>query len=375
MRDKKLDRLFLRFRDRGDVRALSRVFDITSRELLEVAAHVTRDASQAEDLLQTTFLIAIERAQRYDGSRRLMPWLVGILTREAMRWNRDASRRIELDRLGSREPMQPSIEIESRELSTALLEAIDKLPGLYRDVLVRHLREEKSAGEIARELDRSPGTVRVQIHRALELLRSSLPAGIALGGIGVVAPRGLDIVRGAVTRAAMRAAREWATSQVAVTAATSVVGGIMLKKLALIAAVVLVFAGFELRATTLQTLQAWRDPLADCLLHEGPRLGLKDGLADFWLARPAVISSGWRLQIEQIGGGRYGKWGNNPYWASHSRLNPGAAPVFNYIIPGRINSDEDIKEHFGAPSRIEQCAGHPIWIYERPLDPLKDAWG
>jgi hypothetical protein len=143
----------------------------------------------------------------------------------------------------------------------------------------------------------------------------------------------------------------------------------------LAAAVVLVFAGFELRATTLQTLQAWRDPLADCLLHEGPRLGLKDGLADFWLARPAVISSGWRLQIEQIGGGRYGKWGNNPYWASHSRLNPGAPPVFNYVIPGRINSDDDVREHFGAPSRIEQCAGHPIWIYDRPLDPLKDAWG
>jgi hypothetical protein len=141
------------------------------------------------------------------------------------------------------------------------------------------------------------------------------------------------------------------------------------------AAAVLVFGASELRSTTLAGLQSWRDPLADCLLLEHQQFGLKDGLADFWLARPAVISSGWRLQIEQIGGGRYGKWGNNPYWATHSRVNPGQPPVFNYVVPGRINSDDDIKEHFGSPSRIEQCAGHPIWIYDRPLDPLKDAWG
>ena len=159
MRDAKLDRLFLRFREKGDVRALTRVFDLTSRELLELAAHLTRDPAQAEDLLQTTFLVAIERARSYDGSRNLMPWLVGILTREARLWNRRAARRIEPDRLATHETPEPSAELEQRESSDALLGAIEKLPALYREVLVRHLRDERTPGEIAREFDRSPGTV------------------------------------------------------------------------------------------------------------------------------------------------------------------------------------------------------------------------
>ena len=99
------------------------------------------------------------------------------------------------------------MEIESRELSAALAAAIAELPDLYRDVLDRHLRDGRSAGEIARDLDRSPGTVRVQIHRALELLRQSLPAGLVAGGIMAIAPRGLAAVRAEVLRSASLAAR------------------------------------------------------------------------------------------------------------------------------------------------------------------------
>jgi hypothetical protein len=141
------------------------------------------------------------------------------------------------------------------------------------------------------------------------------------------------------------------------------------------AAVILLaaFAAAEIRATTVASLKSWHDPLADCLVREQQRLGLKDGLADYWLARPAVISSNWRLQIEQMGGGRYGVAGNNPYWASHSRLRAGEHPSFNFIIPGFLNGSADIIEHFGQPSRMAECAGHDVWIYDKPLDPLKDA--
>jgi hypothetical protein len=100
---------------------------------------------------------------------------------------------------------------------------------------------------------------------------------------------------------------------------------------------------------------------------------LKDGLADYWLARPAVISSNWRLQIEQMAGGRFGVGGNNPYWASHSRLRIGERPAFNFIVPGLLDDSADITRYFGPPSRIAKCAGHEVWIYDQYLDPLKDA--
>jgi RNA polymerase sigma-70 factor (ECF subfamily) len=236
MRDAKLDRLFRRFRDKGDVKALSRVFDLTSRELLELAAHVTRDASAAEDLLQATFLVAIEHAERYEGGRGLMPWLVGILTREAKLWNRRAARRIEPDRLEARVGEDPASDVEARELSSAVLEALDKLPALYRDVIVRCLRDGRSASDIARELDRSPGTVRVQIHRGLELLRKSLPAGLVAGGVIALSSRGLAAVRAEVVKHATISARTLTTSGAASTALTTLIEGSAVNKHVLIAA-------------------------------------------------------------------------------------------------------------------------------------------
>src|SRR5688572_6629259 len=56
MRDRKLNRLFLRWRERGDAEALGEVFDRTAPELLRVALHVVRDPAEADDLLQATFL-------------------------------------------------------------------------------------------------------------------------------------------------------------------------------------------------------------------------------------------------------------------------------------------------------------------------------
>ena len=70
--------LFARFRATGDPAALAGVFDQLAPQLLLVAAHLLRDGS-AEDLVQATFLDAIQHAQRWDPSRKLAPWLVGML--------------------------------------------------------------------------------------------------------------------------------------------------------------------------------------------------------------------------------------------------------------------------------------------------------
>ena len=52
--------LFERFRRRGDVAALGDLFDRLAPVLLRVAIHVARDPAAAEDLVQSTFLRAIE---------------------------------------------------------------------------------------------------------------------------------------------------------------------------------------------------------------------------------------------------------------------------------------------------------------------------
>ena len=60
-----IDQQFGRFQKTRDARDLARVFDATAKSLLEVARHVARDPVEAQDLLQATFLTAIEVADRY----------------------------------------------------------------------------------------------------------------------------------------------------------------------------------------------------------------------------------------------------------------------------------------------------------------------
>ena len=92
MRDRELERLFLRYRRKGDVQALGRVFDGAAPELLTVAAHLAQGPVQAEDLVQETFLAAIEQVERFDEKRSLLPWLVGILVIQARRARASAVR-------------------------------------------------------------------------------------------------------------------------------------------------------------------------------------------------------------------------------------------------------------------------------------------
>src|SRR5262245_55396451 len=80
-----VEHLFERYRRRGDPRALGEVYDRLAPELLRLALHTTQDAAEAEDVLQATFVTAIERAASFDGSQRVLPWFVGILANEARR--------------------------------------------------------------------------------------------------------------------------------------------------------------------------------------------------------------------------------------------------------------------------------------------------
>ncbi len=199
MQTRDLDHWFDNYRRNGDVEALARVFDATSKELFAVASHLARDASEAEDLVQETYLTAIERAWSYDLAWPLVPWLVGITTVAARRKRKLAARAIDATRLDERVVEAPDRALAARELDDAIRAALADVPEKYRRVLEMHLDENKKPAEIASELASSPGNIRVQLHRGLELLRKALPAGIALGAsVPLAGGDALDAIRRAV---------------------------------------------------------------------------------------------------------------------------------------------------------------------------------
>ena len=89
MAETELETLYERFAQRGDVGALAEVFDRVAPELLRLARWLVRDRHRAEDLVQETFLVALERPGTFDRSRPLTPWLVGILVNRARTARRD----------------------------------------------------------------------------------------------------------------------------------------------------------------------------------------------------------------------------------------------------------------------------------------------
>ena len=227
-----LESLFVRYRERGDLNALAAVFDRTASDLLVLAQHLVRNFDDAEDLVQATFVTAIDRADSYECARPLQPWLSGILAHHASNRVRERSRRPQV------EPPQnvahvagPHESLERAEFAESVRTALGRLEPRYALVLGPYLEQGEAPAEIARKLELAPGTVRAQICRGLVLLRRMLPAGAAAAVPGT----GLAGVRSKVLSHAGQ-------SMAAVHAASSLVtlgGAIMLKKAVALAATAL----------------------------------------------------------------------------------------------------------------------------------------
>lgn len=199
-----IEQAFLRFRRDGDPAALAAVFDRTAPRLLLVAAHVTPDPSAAEDLVQDTFLQAMERAGQWRADRELLPWLATILRHRAidlarrLRLRRPADAPWQLVEAASREE-GPGERTETDELLQRVDAALAELASPFREALVLRLVHGMEPTAIAHALGRKPSTVRVQLKRGLERLRAALPAGVAGALAALLLPgRGIAAVRAAV---------------------------------------------------------------------------------------------------------------------------------------------------------------------------------
>src|SRR5688572_10704260 len=120
--------LFARYRKKGDAGALAQVFDRTAPELFRLAQHLVRDPLEAEDVLQETFVAAIDAAERWDDDRPLVPWMTGILARKASEARRRSRRVIDPGRLQERTADDPADVAADSEFSRELRAALAELP-------------------------------------------------------------------------------------------------------------------------------------------------------------------------------------------------------------------------------------------------------
>src|SRR5262249_15132127 len=127
-------------------------------------------AGAADDLVQDVFVSALERIGELREVEAFGAWLAQIARNRAVDHLR--ARRVEAplhddDLVAGGHAAATS---EAREV----LVAIRALPDAYRETLIMRLVEGLSGPEIAERTGLTPGSVRVNLHRGMQLLRERL---------------------------------------------------------------------------------------------------------------------------------------------------------------------------------------------------------
>lgn len=151
-----------------------------STMLYRVAYSVTRNAAEAEDIVQETFLRVLKHREKLSEIRDARVWLVRIAWNLALDHKRRAKTRPETEDIADFARILPSSErrVEDEVISTEeyarILELIDKLPEKERKALLLSAMDELSTAEIAAVCSTTESSIRSRIFRARRELASLL---------------------------------------------------------------------------------------------------------------------------------------------------------------------------------------------------------
>ena len=168
----------------GDVEAYEKLVQRYQGLASRVAYLVARDASDAEDAAQEAFVKAYYALDRFRTGAAFKPWLLRIVTNEALNRRRSAGRRASLalrateERVSGGAAPSPETTALEHEERTALLAAIESLEETDRLVVTYRYFLELSEAEMAAALDIPRGTVKSRLSRALVKLRTALPGEV-----------------------------------------------------------------------------------------------------------------------------------------------------------------------------------------------------
>lgn len=159
-----------------------------------------RNKQLAEEVVQETFLAALQSRERFAGQSSERTWLIGILKHKVIDHFRKTSKEVPLEEPGSsgtesEDPFRRTGEwvghwtekaapldwqadamklLEQKEFREVLNECLSSLPPRLAQVFVLREIEEMSAGEICQTLNITEANLWVMLHRSRMQLRRSL---------------------------------------------------------------------------------------------------------------------------------------------------------------------------------------------------------
>lgn len=157
---------------RNDPQALHALVDRHAEALFAIANSMLRRASDAEDVVQDTFMACFMGLKRFEGRSSVRTWLVSILLRQISAKRRRDQRRPMLS--WSDTPAQAAKNEPPPDAKLDLAEAMATLSDEHREVLLLREYGGLSYEEIATTLGLPRGTVESRLHRARHELAQRL---------------------------------------------------------------------------------------------------------------------------------------------------------------------------------------------------------
>ncbi|MGR4930090.1 RNA polymerase sigma factor [Bradyrhizobium sp. CAR08] len=174
-------------RARGrDEAALREIMQANNRRLYRLARGILRSDSEAEDVVQETYVRAFTHLDGFRGESGLSTWLSRIAINEALGRARSARPQVELGsvpeptleaqiiKFPASPPGDPERTMAQREIQRVVERAIDELPDVFRMVFVARVMEGMNIEETAELLGVKPETVKTRLHRARTMLRDNV---------------------------------------------------------------------------------------------------------------------------------------------------------------------------------------------------------
>jgi len=166
----------------GDARAFEALVSRYRKRIFALALHITRSASEADDIAQDVFLKAYRALPQFEGRSQFFTWVYRMTVNRSLNVRRDRARRGEdmLDdprlelAIAVDARSNPSREAELRQSYARLLRALDALPIDMRTTVILVSLQGLAHGEVAVVQKVSEGTIAWRMHEARRRLHEAM---------------------------------------------------------------------------------------------------------------------------------------------------------------------------------------------------------
>ena len=167
----------------GDMAAFSNLVERFSRDVYGKAFSILKSHSDADDVVQETFLRVYRALPGFRFESSFRTWIITIATRQALNYRERMHKPQEP--LESEEGMEhPALKVDGTQLDALLdeearrllREALPKLPKRQKEALMLKLQKDWKYERIAQEMGTSVGSVKAHIFHAIQNLTRHVSA-------------------------------------------------------------------------------------------------------------------------------------------------------------------------------------------------------